>query len=280
MTPQRFTNPTTTDAGEATRSGRAPGVALVTGATAGIGAEFARQLAARGFNLVIVARDSDRLEQKATELRGEFGIRVEVLAADLVDRAGLARVEARAAVTEQHPSGLQRITMLVNNAGFGLRQPFDENSIDDEQRHLDLLVTAPMRVTHAAIGQMLSSASGTIVTIASVAGFGPRGTYGAAKSWVLSFSRWANGYYRPLGISVTAVAPGFVHTEFHGRMNVNTAGVPRFMWLDAATVVRIALRDIDRGVAVSVPTLRYKLVVLLSGMLPQRIVAAGVLRGR
>lgn len=280
MTAQRITNPASTAAREIDGSARAPGVALVTGATAGIGAEFARQLAARGFDLVLVARDSDRLEQKASALRSEFGIMVEVLTADLVDREGLARVEARAAVPERHPGGLRRITMLVNNAGFGLRQPFDENSIEDEQRHLDLLVTAPMRVTHAAIGQMLTSASGTIVTIASVAGFGPRGTYGAAKSWVLSFSRWANSYYRPLGISVTAVAPGFVHTEFHGRMNVNTAGVPRFMWLDAATVVRLALQDIDRGIAVSVPTLRYKVVVLLSGLLPQRVIAAGVFRGR
>ena len=269
-----------------------PGLALITGATAGIGAEFSRQLAARGYDLVLVSRDATRLEERARVLRDDYDIRVEVLAADLVTREGLALVESRLAV---NPSGEPplgaipphsfhvgdcRVTWLLNNAGFGLRQPFDENAIEEEQRHLDLLVTAPMRLTHAALGQMLDNRSGTIVNIASVAGYTPRGTYGAAKAWVLSFSRWANIYYSSLGVSVTAVAPGFVHTEFHDRMNVNTAGVPAFMWLDAATVVRLALRDIDRGVAVSVPTFRYKLVVLLSGWLPQKIVAAGSLRRR
>jgi short-subunit dehydrogenase len=170
--------------------------------------------------------------------------------------------------------------MLVNNAGFGLRKPFDENGVDDEQRLLDLLVTVPMRLSHAALAQMLAHGSGTIVNIASVAGFTPRGTYGAAKAWVLSFSRWANIAYRPRGVSVTAVAPGFVHTEFHDRMEVSKKSVPPFLWLDAETLVRIALTDISRGKAVSVPTVRYKIVVLLSALLPKGIVAKGALRGR
>ena len=177
-------------------------------------------------------------------------------------------------------SGARRVTMLVNNAGFGLPKPFDENSVDEEQRLLDLLVTAPMRLAHAALRQMLASGSGTIVNIASVAGYTPRGTYGASKAWVLSFSRWANLTYRRRGVAVTAVAPGFVHTEFHDRMNVSKDGVPAFLWLDASTIVRLALRDVAKGRAVSIPTLRYKFVVLLSGLLPKRIVAVGALRGR
>ena len=249
--------------------------ALITGATAGIGAEFARQLAASGHDLVLVARDETRLQERATELRAEYGVTVEVLAADLVNRADLAVVEDRLAA-----SGVDRVTMLVNNAGFGLLKPFDENPVDDEQQLLDLLVTAPMRLAHAALGQMLRSGSGTIVNISSVAGFTPRGTYGASKAWILSFSRWANLSYRRRGIIMTAVAPGFVHTEFHDRMNVSKEGVPAFLWLDARTLVRLALRDVARGRAVSIPTLRYKIVVALAGLLPKRIVAAGALRGR
>jgi short-subunit dehydrogenase len=249
--------------------------ALITGATAGIGAEFARQLAASGHDLVLVARDEARLQERATDLRAEYGVTVEVLAADLVNRADLAVVEDRLAT-----SGVDRVTMLVNNAGFGLLKPFDENPVDDEQQLLDLLVTAPMRLAHAALSQMLRSDSGTIVNISSVAGFTPRGTYGASKAWILSFSRWANFSYRRRGIFVTAVAPGFVHTEFHDRMNVSKDGVPAFLWLDARTLVRLALRDVARGRAVSIPTLRYKIVVALAGLLPKRIVAAGALRGR
>lgn len=250
-------------------------LALITGATAGIGAEFARQLAASGSDLILVARDKARLDARASELRAEYSVAVEVIVADLIDRADLAVVEARVAA-----SGSDRVTMLVNNAGFGLLKPFDHNAIEDEQRLLDLLVTAPMRLAHAALGPMLKSGSGTIVNIASVAGFTPRGTYGASKAWVLSFSRWANIAYRARGVSVTAVAPGFVHTEFHDRMKVSKEGVPAFLWLDAATLVRLALRDVAKGRAVSIPTLRYKAVVALSTLLPKRIVAAGALRGR
>ncbi|HAM25736.1 MAG TPA: short-chain dehydrogenase [Microbacteriaceae bacterium] len=261
------------------KSSARPPVALVTGATAGIGAEFARQLAARGDDLVLVARDRTRLEALATELELEHGVRVQVIAADLVHPDDRARVEARVRATEDD-GGLPPITMLVNNAGFGLRRPFDENGVDEEQRLLELLVTVPMRLSHAALGQMLPHGAGTIVNIASVAGFIPRGTYGASKAWVLSFSRWANIAYRPRGISVTAVAPGFVHTEFHDRMEVSKASVPKFLWLDAERLVRIALRDVSRGAAVSIPTLRYKFVVLLSRLLPDRLVAKGALRGR
>ena len=242
--------------------------ALITGATAGIGAEFARQLAARGFDLVLVARDSARLAERAAE----FGPTVETLSADLSTLEGVTRVADRI--------GRGDIDWLVNNAGFGLVPPFDENTLDEEQTHLDLLVTAPMRLTHAALAAMLPRRSGTIVNISSVAAYTPRGTYGAAKAWVLSFSRWANIHYRPRGITVTAVAPGFVHTEFHERMNVDKSTVPSFMWLTADHLVRIALRDIDRGRAVSIPSARYKFVVWLTTWMPSPIIARGALRGR
>lgn len=242
--------------------------ALITGATAGIGAEFARQLAARGFSLVLVARDAQRLAERAAE----FTVHTETIAADLSTSDGVTLIAERL--------GRGDIDWLVNNAGFGLVPPFDENTIEAEQQHLDLLVTAPMRLSHAALRAMLPRHSGTIVNVSSVAAYTPRGTYGAAKSWVLSFSRWANIHYRSRGITVTALAPGFVHTEFHRRMNVDKSTVPSFMWLTADHLVRVALRDIDRGRAVSIPSFRYKFVVWLTTWMPAPIIARGALRGR
>jgi len=242
--------------------------ALITGATAGIGAEFARQLALRGYSLVLVARDAERLAERARELP----VAVEVVPADLSTAEGVALVAERL--------GHGDIDWLVNNAGFGLVPPFDENDIEAEQAHLDVLVTAPMRLSHAALRSMLARGSGTIVNISSVAAYTPRGTYGAAKSWVLSFSRWANIHYRSRGVTVTAVAPGFVHTEFHARMSVDKGTVPSFMWLSAEHLVRVALRDIDKGRAVSIPSFRYKFVVWLTTWMPAPIIARGALRGR
>lgn len=249
-------------------------IALITGATAGLGAEFARQLGAQGNSLVLVARSRDRLEAKAAELATEFGVEAEVLVADLVSPAGLAAVERRLA------DATRPIEVLVNNAGFGLVASFHDSPIDEEQRHLDLLVSVPMRLSHAALQQMVERHSGTIINVASVAGYTPRGTYGAAKAWVLSFSRWANIYYKPRGVTVTAVAPGFVHTEFHQRMHARTDNIPDALWLTADVVVADALRAAGRGRAVTVPTFRYKAIVWLATWLPKRLVAAGALRGR
>jgi short-subunit dehydrogenase len=246
--------------------------ALITGATAGIGAEFARQLAAAGSGLVLVARDRVRLESTASALRERYGVAVEVLAADLQSAEGVALVEERVG------DASRPVDMLVNNAGYGLRRDFDENSVAEELAHLDLLVTVPLRLCHAALAQMLPRGHGTIINVASVAAFTPHGTYSAAKAWVVSFSRWAAIHYRPRGVRVTAVAPGFVRTEFHERMRVRTDTVPRALWLDAGTVVRIALRDASRGRAVSVPTLRYRALVAALRVLPDRLIARGELR--
>jgi len=249
-------------------------IALITGASVGIGREFARQLAGRGNDLVLVARDAERLREASEQIASEYGVHVETIAADLLTDTGLAAVESRIAATTKP------VDIVVNNAGFGLRAEFQDSPIDDELKHLDLLVTVPMRLTHVALQQMLPRRSGTIINIASVAGFTPRGTYGAAKAWVLSFSRWANIAYKPHGVIVTAVAPGFVHTEFHDRMKVSKANVPAFMWLTTEQLVRGGLRDVDRGKAISVPTFRYKFVVWLTTWMPARVIAAGALRGR
>lgn len=247
--------------------------ALITGASSGLGAEFARQLAARGADLVLVARDRAALEALAADLGRRHGVRAEVLAADLLDPDALSRVEERLAYG---------VDVLVNNAGFGLDLAFADNPVDDEVRHLRLHVEAALRLTHAALGPMLERGRGRIVNVASVAGFVPRGTYGAAKGWLISFSRWANVVYRPRGVTVTAVCPGFVHTNFHERLGLapGREGVAPGLWLDAETVVRQGLGASARGRAVSVPSWRYKVLVAGSRLLPDGAVVRAASRGR
>ena len=248
--------------------------ALITGASSGLGAEFARQLAERGADLVLVARDSEALEEVAARLRSS--VAVEVLVADLTVARQRAKVVTRLQDAERP------IEVLVNNAGYGLPLAFERNDIEDEARHLALHVEAPMRLAHAALGPMLTRGSGRIINVASVAGFIPRGTYGAVKAWVVSFSRWANVRYAGRGVTVTAVCPGFVHTNFHERLGLppGQEGIPSPMWLNAADVVREALRDSARGKAVSIPSLRYKLVVGLTRLVPTSLVVRAGETGR
>jgi len=250
--------------------------ALITGASSGLGAEFARQLAARGADLVLVARDRDALDALAATLRERAGVDVEVLKADLLKPRQRDKVVRRLADPE-HP-----IEILVNNAGFGLPLAFERNDIEDEARHLGLHVEVPMRLMHAALGPMLQRGHGRIINVASVAAFTPRSTYGAVKGWLVSFGRWANVRYAPRGVSVTAVCPGFTHTNFHERAGPppGKEGVPDWMWLDAPTVVREGLRDAARGQAVSVPSAKYRLLVGLMRFVPPALVARAAARGR
>lgn len=244
-----------------------PGTALITGPTAGIGRSFAEQLAARGHDLVLVARNRARLDELAAELRAAHPVAVEVLDADLADREALATVEARVADPER-PVGL-----LVNNAGFGLKHPFTENPVDAEQEMLDVLVTAVMRLSHAAVGPMLERGEGAIVNVASVAAFLPRGTYSAAKAYVVSFTEWLDLTYRHRGVRGMALCPGFVRTEFHERMGVAGDSAPGWMWLDAERLVREALDDLEKGRSVSVPSKRYKAVTAVARYTPSSLQA-------
>lgn len=249
--------------------------ALITGASAGLGEEFARQLAHRRADLILVARSTEVLQALATELRSEYGVAVEVLTADLSDAAGVETVAARLR-DDSDP-----VDLLVNNAGFGLPLQFADNDIDDEVRHLRVHVEASMRLMHAAL-QTMRGRGGRIVNVASVAGFIPRSTYSACKSWLIGFSRWANVEYARDRVSVTAVCPGFTHTSFHERMGLapGQEGVPGIMWLDARDVVRAGLRDAALGKAVSVPSLRYKALVLLAKVLPAALTSGVARRGR
>jgi uncharacterized protein len=239
--------------------------ALVTGPTAGIGHSFAQQLAARGYDLVLVARDEERLEKTAAELRATHGVDVEVLSADLTDRADLARVEARVA------DAARPVDLLVNNAGFGLKGRFLNNSADAETAMLEVLVVAVMRLSHAALKAMSDPGAGGIINVSSVAAFLPRGSYSAAKAWVNSFSEWAANEYRPRGITVMALCPGFTKTEFHERMDVSRGSAPGFMWLDADKLVSAALADFDKGKVISVPSPQYKAIATASRLVPNSL---------
>jgi len=241
--------------------------ALITGATAGIGAQFARQLAARGSDLVIVARDSTRLAATAAALQHEFGIRVEALPADLLTPDGLAAVDRRLA-DDRRP-----IDLLINNAGYGISGDIVSTTRDDELRHLNIHVTVPLQLSQTALRGMVARGRGRVVIISSVAAFTPLGTYSAAKAWGVSFARGVNAAMRGRGVSVTAVCPGFTRTEFHERMRVSTKGTPTMLWLDASQLVRLALRGIDRGRSVVIPTVRYRFLAALLRILPDRMLA-------
>ncbi|PRA83182.1 SDR family oxidoreductase [Microbacterium sp. MYb66] len=249
--------------------------ALITGASAGLGAEFARQLARRRADLVLVARSAEALQALAAELRSEFGVAAEIIVADLADEADVEKVAERLRDTADP------VDLLVNNAGFGLPLQFAENDIEDEVRHLRVHVEASMRLMHAAL-QSMRGRGGRIINVASVAGFISRSTYSACKAWLIGFSRWANAEYARDGVTFTALCPGFTHTTFHERMGlaVGQEGIPGIMWLDARDVVRVGLRDAARGKAVSIPSLRYKAIVALTRILPSSLTSGVARRGR
>jgi len=237
-------------------------LALVTGPSAGLGRLFADRLAQRGYDLVLVARDEVRLTKVADEIAAAYDVSCEVLVADLTDREQLKVVEDRLA-DRVHP-----VDLLVNNAGFGLKRKFLNNTVEQEQAHLDVLVTAPMRLMHAALGQMTERHTGGIINVSSVAGTQPRGSYSAAKAYLNRFGEWAANEYGKDGVRIMTLLPGFTRTEFHARMDVGRDAVPRLLWLDADRVVDEALADFDAGKRRSVPSKRYKVIATVSSHLP------------
>ncbi|PZM97289.1 MAG: short-chain dehydrogenase [Actinobacteria bacterium] len=252
-------------------------LALVTGATAGIGAAFARRLAGDGCDLVLVARDAQRLATVAAELAAVHQVTVEPVSADLSTDDGCALVEERLRTAP--------VDLLVNNAGFSLNRPFLRSTSTDEERLLRLNVHAVMRLTLAALPPMTERRHGAVINVSSVAGFAPvmpGSTYPASKAWVTNFSESVALSVRPFNVRVMALCPGYTRTEFHDRAGIDMSKLPRWLWLDADDVVAAALRDLDRGRLVSVPGWQYKVAVAGMRYLPRgllRIIARDT-RGR
>jgi short-subunit dehydrogenase len=236
--------------------------ALITGASAGIGAAFARRLAKDGHGLVLVARDALRLQALADELTKQYGVPAEILPADLATDVGIAAVEERLG------EAARPVDLLVNNAGFGFKKGFLDVPVEDELTMLKVHIEAVMRLTRAAVPGMRQRGKGYVINVASVAAFVPRGTYGASKSWVVQFTVGANRDLAGTGVRLQALCPGFTHTEFHQRAEMDMSRVGKWLWLDADYVVDQSLRDLVRGKAVCVPSRRYQLLVALSRKAP------------
>ncbi|AXL90468.1 short-chain dehydrogenase [Streptomyces sp. CB09001] len=237
--------------------------ALITGSTAGLGAAFARRLAADGHDLVLVARDTERLREQATELHDRHGIEAEVLTADLSADAGIDAVAARLS-DRRNP-----VDLLVNNAGFGNKGRFLDVPMADELTMLKVHCEAVLRLTSAAVEAMRERGRGGVVNVASVAAFLPRGTYGASKAWVVQFTQGVAKDLAGSGVRLMALAPGFVRTEFHERAGMGTDNIPNWMWLDADNVVAAALADLSRGKSLSIPDPRYKTLMGAAKLVPR-----------
>lgn len=243
------------------------GVALVTGGTSGIGAAFARKLAARGFDLVLVARSAERLDEMAEEIRA-LGRSVEVIQADLADREQVGRVADRL------EDATRPVDLLVNNAGFGMHVSLTDPDISEFDRGFDVMCRAVLVLSGAAARAMMLRGSGRIITVSSTAGYFTMGSYSAIKAWVTAFTESLAVELRGSGIGVTALCPGWVRTEFHERAGIRVSRIPNFLWLDAEQLVTGCLRDVDRGRVISIPTVRYRSLIWLARHAPRSAIRA------
>ncbi|ATL29870.1 SDR family NAD(P)-dependent oxidoreductase [Streptomyces formicae] len=239
--------------------------ALITGSTAGIGAAFARRLAADGHNLVLVARDTKRLREQATELHDRHGIEAEVLTADLATDKGIETVEERLSRPREP------VDLLINNAGFGNKGKYLDVPMSDELTMLKVHCEAVLRLTSSAVESMRKRGRGGVVNVASVAAFVPRGTYGASKAWVVQFTQGAAKDLTGSGVRLMALCPGLVRTEFHERAGMGTSNIPNWMWLDADKLVAAALADLARGKSLSIPDPRYKALMGIAKVTPRSL---------
>jgi short-subunit dehydrogenase len=245
-------------------------LAIITGASAGLGAEYARQLAARGYDLVLIARRTQRLEELASQLAAAHPVKAEVVTADLADNSELERV---AALVASNP----RLELLVNNAGFGLAGGYYRSDPAAQRTMYLLHVVATARLTQAALTGMIERRRGGIINLASVAAFvlGPGNvSYCTTKAWIKNFTEGIWMELRMIGspVKVQALCPGFTHTEFHRTMGVPETTIGESWWMSAEFVIRESLKGLERGDRIVVPGWRYKILVALLRIAPRGLV--------
>jgi len=238
--------------------------ALVTGATSGIGESFTRLLAANNYNIVLVARDMNRLNERAQSLETTFGVKTQILQADLSTDSGCLLIENFITSNE--------IDVLINNAGFGINKAFSVSDLAAEQELLNVLVRTPMRLMHCIVPSMKARDKGIIINVSSVAGWIAGGTYSASKSYLTVLSESLNTELASTKVRVSALCPGFTRTEFHQRGRMSMKGLPSFMWLNADALVAKSWTDALAGKAVSVPGWQYQLLTSIIHLLPRKFV--------
>ena len=238
-------------------------VALITGASSGIGAAFARKLSSQGYDLILVARRKEKLKQLATELQTQFRVDTEVLIADLSEPVDLARVE-------KHIAELTNLELVVNNAGFGVPGKFVEAQLDKTMAMIDVHIIASTRLAHAVLPAMIKRSKGVIINVASIGGFIPRpqdAVYCASKAYLIAFSQALQGELTDTGIQVQVLCPGFVPTEFLDSPEYQQLGmknkIPKWLWSPAEAVVQASLRALNRDQVVCIPGFKNRVIVTL-----------------
>ena len=238
--------------------------ALVTGATAGIGESFTRLLAENNYNVVLVARDLPRLQERAQGLEAKYQVQTHCIQADLSTDVGCSVVERYIASNQ--------IDVLINNAGFGINKAFTISGLEEEQKLLDVLVRTPMRLMHVALPLMKQRDRGVVINVSSVASFIAGGTYSASKSYLTVLTESMHTELAGTNVKISALCPGFTRTEFHQRGRMSMKGLPNFMWLDSDELVAQAWSDALKGKAISIPGWQYQLLVFVIQRLPRSIV--------
>jgi short-subunit dehydrogenase len=239
--------------------------ALVTGGTSGIGLSFVHELAGHGCDIVLVARDRQRLDEVAADVRHRFRVDVEAISADLTDRAATASIAVRLA-DMSHP-----VDILVNNAGVGLHASLRDESVEPQRTAMAVMVDAVLVLSSAAARAMAARGRGTIINVASASAWIYTGNYSAIKRWVVSYTQALALELEGTGVRVTAVCPGWVKTAFHERSGVDRPHLPGFVWVRADEVARTALRDAASGRVVSVPTRKWRIALFVAQHGPQAI---------
>ncbi|QRV02015.1 SDR family NAD(P)-dependent oxidoreductase [Arcanobacterium phocisimile] len=246
------------------------GRALITGGTSGMGAAFARALAKKGCDLVLVARNEQRLNDVAAQISSKTGVDVRVIQADLSQREGVERVKA-ALLDQTDP-----ISIFINNAGSGMYSPMATDDATQLRAGAELMALVPMELGGAAAYAMKERGAGIIVTTASVASLAPMGAYGAVKAFVRVWSESLSIEVGQYGVQVVSFLPGWVRTEFHERSGVSTSSIPSWLWLDSERVIDEALRDIERGKTQTIPSKRFKSLAFFAKHTPRFIVHKAV----